>query len=202
MGLYDHDEEEPVPRFVADDKKKDKNKKDKSPQEDGEYLESVSRLFVIEKDGREARDLLPRLSRTLESGVECYFEVADRQVQNLARKTACHPMDAAWALEACKGDVTEAWLAISTARRLLLNEQEDEEDDFDAELFEMLQQNKELLQDDEEGFDERKERISKEEKEQARKQAMKDAFNGLEPDADWLPTKNPNPVDDEPWFTG
>lgn len=209
LHLYDNDadNEEPVPRFVANDKK-----------DEDDYLETVSRMFDMQVNGREARDLLPPLSRNLESGVECYFEVTDRQVQNLAQKTACHPMDAAWALEACKGDVTEAWLAITTARRLLLNEQqeEEEEEDFDAELFSMLSANKEavpeeelLSEEDDEDFEERKQRLKKERRDAITKQAITDAFDELKgkADGDWLPTpKNKKPfeppIDDEPWFTG
>ena len=203
MGLYNEDD--PVPRFVPDSS----NNKKKNSDNDDEYLKSVFRLFDMQVDGREARDLLPRLSRTLVSGVECYFEESDAKVQTLAKRTACHPMDAAWALEACKGDVTEAWLCITTARRVLLNEQQqqdddDDEDSLDAQLLQVLQQNKEMVEEEEEAedYDERKNRIAKEQREQARRQAVQDAFRGGEPDQEWLPTKNPKPVDDEPWFTG
>lgn len=190
MGLYDDDNEEPVPRFVADN--------DKKQQDDDEYLSSITRLFDVQSDGTEARGLLPRLL----SGAQCSFQETDRPVQNLATKLACHPMDAAWALESSNGDVAEAWLTISTARKQLLNQQDDD-DYFDADLFQVLQAHKEMVSDDEEGFEQRKKRMAKEKKEAAQRQALKDAFSGGEMDGEWLPTpQNPNPVDDEPWFTG
>lgn len=193
MGLYDTPLPPPLPP-----------KDDEQPPDD-EYLDgNIAHLFNMLPDGREARDLLPRLGRSLESGVECYFEVTDRKVQNLVEKTGCHAMDAAWALEACQGDTQEAWLQISTARRMLLNNQDEEdweEDDWDAELFSTLKQNEEVILDDE-TFPERKERMALEEKERKKKQAIEDLWDRGEPDQPWLPTKNPNPVDDEPWFTG
>lgn len=202
LSLYDDDDDEPpVPRFVANDKN---SKKENKSQND--HLSSTPRMFEFNKDGTEVRGLLPRLSRTLDSGVDCYFEQTDRKVVNLSQKTACHPMDAAWALEVFRGDTTEAWLAISTARKMLLNQQdmdEEEEEDFDAELFEMLSANKEMIEEDEEeDYEERKERLKKEKRLQDIKQATKDAFLGGEVDGKWLPRDNPKPVDDEPWFTG
>lgn len=207
LQLYDNEnDEEPVPRFVA----KNNNNQDVSNQNNDtdHVLHTKSRLFDIQSNGREARDLLPPLSRSLISGIECYFESTDRAVQNLAEKTACHPMDAAWALEACKGDVTEAWLCISTARKMLLNEQqEQEEEDFDADLFQMLQQNKEILTKEEENYDELKERLKQERRDKIQKDAVNQAFSLGKEDGDWLPTpKNKQPftppIDDEPWFTG
>jgi hypothetical protein len=196
LPLYDNEDDDgdPVPRFVANNN----NNKD---DDDHDHLTNMSRLFDIQLDGREARDLLPPLSRSLTSGIECYFEVTDRKVQNLSKQATCHPVDAAWALEACKGDVTEAWLCISTARRLLLlSNDEAEQEDFDEELlFAMLAQNQKVLSDNE--------RSKKETRDEIQKQAVKDAFSLGQKDGDWLPTpqnKKPfePPADEEPWFTG
>jgi hypothetical protein len=38
------------------------------------------------------------------------YEVTDRLVVNLVSKTSCKPLDTCWALEACKGDISEAWV--------------------------------------------------------------------------------------------
>ena len=149
------------------------------------------RLFRFNKDGTEARNLLPRLSRTLESGIDCYFEESDRVVQNLAERANCRPVDAAWALEACKGDVTEAWVCISTARRTLLEKKTNPSGpgSLKSEVSSLMAQN-EL------------EMFKEELKEQERIQKRKDYLSGGKPDEEWLPRSNPKPIDDEPWFTG
>lgn len=194
MGLYDT----PLPSFPS----QEGGDKEESPTDEDDYLDTVDRLFQMKEDGTEARGLLPPLSRNLKSGIGCYFETSDRQVQNLASKTACHLEDAAWALEACKGDVTEAWLCISTARRSLLNEGvalPEEETDWDAELFSLIQNPDDVIRPvDREAYQERKKQVAKDEQ----KQEIQDLFQGGDADEPWLPRPNPNPVDDEPWFTG
>lgn len=177
MGLYD----DPLPPRPERRDETNTTDSDESPYQ-------VQRLFKFNLDGTESRGLLPRLGRSLDSGIGCYFEHSDRLVQNLVDKTDCHPEDAAWALEACKGDITEAWTEISVARRQLLEGSEDARG-LSAEVSELMAENEfEIMK--EERMD--RERIEK----------RKEYFRPSEPDQDWLPLKNPKPIDDEPWFTG
>lgn len=208
MGLYDN----PLPpRRPPTKSKGNNNKKDMDEDEEGEDeipVDSSSvRLFSFDPNtGKEVNEYLPALGRKLTSGVDCYFEASDRLVRNLVGKTGVHVDDACWALEACKGDLTEAWMSISTARRLRLNSDrlsqagkvvgsfsdrynDDEEEDWDEESYEVeMQQEYEKLKSN---------RLANE-----KKREMKDFLKGGEKDADWLPIKNPKPLDDEPWFTG
>ena len=64
MGLYDT----PLPP-----RPERRNEDDNNGNEDDSSLE-VQRLFQFNVDGTEKRDLLPRLSRSLDSGIGCYFE--------------------------------------------------------------------------------------------------------------------------------
>jgi hypothetical protein len=188
MGLYDTPlPQRPLPR---------EDPKDKQPveEEDDIHDMATARLFEFKKDGNEARNLLPRLKRRLDSGVACYFEPTDRLVQNLVGKTSVCPEDACWALEACEGDITEAWTRISMARRLLLNKSRqslllEEDEDYDENDYDMEVQDE---------YERRKEDKNAE----TQKRNRDEYFKLSKPDAQWLPTKNPNPVDDEPWFTG
>lgn len=188
MGLYDT----PLrPRLPPREDPKDNI----SVEEEDDIQNNVTkRLFVFGEDGKEVRNLLPRLKRRLDSGVACYFEPTDRLVQNLVEKTSVFPVDACWALEACEGDIAEAWTRISVARRLLLDEarakmlvEEDndyDEDDYKMEVLDDFVQNK------------RKEEAG------ILRRSRDEYWKPSEPDTQWLPTKNPNPVNDEPWFTG
>lgn len=178
MGLYD----QPLPPRPSP---RNSNNSGGDDEEEEDSFEA-QRLFAFNTDGTEVRGWLPRLSRTLESGIDCYFEATDRIVQNLVSKTDCHPEDAAWALEACKGDITEAWTCISTARRQQLI---GEDDSLSSEVSQLMAEN---------DFE-----ILKEERmEQERKRKRDEFFKSGTPDEDWLPTNNPRPIDDEPWFTG
>lgn len=167
MGLYD----EPLPPRPPPVPKKEK------PVEDEEDFIMVpeQRLFEFDSMGREVNGRLPRLGRRLDRGVECYYEASDRVVQSLVENTGVNVLDACWALEACKGDVTEAWTCISTARRMQLTSNNDDMDDLNVE----------------DDFAELKAERKKD-----------DMFSMGEPDQQWLPRQNPKPVDDEPWFTG
>ena len=182
MGLYDTPLPPRPPRKDDDD-------------EEIEIIETTSlRLFSFDENGKEVNNLLPSLGRRLTSGIDCYFEASDRIVVNLVDKTNCNVQDACWALEACKGDVTEAWTSISTARRLLLNREradalageDDDEDSIEIET--------------EEAFSQQKLQRELEDRER-RKFKPKDMLSG-QPDQQWLPKANPKPIDDEPWFTG
>lgn len=161
---------------------------DESGHDDESIPPTAKRLFDFDMDGREKRNLLPRLSRSLESGIGCYFEASDRIVQNLVSKTDCHPDDAAWALEACKGDITEAWTRISTARRMLLNQNDNRSpaEKVESSAIAKLE------------LDSFREKLNEVE----RKRKRDEYFSGGKLDAEWLPRQNPKPVDDEPWFTG
>jgi len=183
MGLYD----DPLPPRPPPRKEEPKEEQDDS-------VESTSvRLFEFNESGKERRNLLPPLSRRLDSGIDCYFEETDRLVINLVDKTGCNVEDACWALEACKGDITEAWTRISTARRVMLNQSRKNDDEFDEDSLDIEMQ---------EEFEKRKMERIEETKQRRRDEYRKDLFKGGEPDQQWLPTKNPNPIDDEPWFTG
>ena len=191
MGLYDTPlPPRPPPRDDRNENKPDDSDEDDDDDEDGSR--STVRLFQFNKQGKEVNDLLPSLGRRLDTGIDCYFEPRDRKVRNLVDKTMCHVEDACWALEACKGDVTEAWTRISTARRLSLNVRrvDDEEfvdpDSWDVEMEEL--------------FDYRKQQRLADEKRNAQTTRWTPPDD---PNQQWTPGKaNPTPVDDEPWFTG
>ena len=211
MGLYDT----PLPPRPMKRNETSNNKSDNiddvdddtiSQNEEGVPITTISprRLFEFNDDGTEVNNLLPPLGRSLKYGVDCYYEVTDRLVVNLIDKTDCHPMDATWSLEACKGDITEAWTCISTARRQLLdnkvgsnaNDDGNDMDGLSSKVSELIIENEyEIL---------KEERLQKEQKE--REKESKDNNNYLfgdgVTDEPWLPQQNPKPIDDEPWFTG
>jgi hypothetical protein len=191
MGLYDKPlPPRPPPRAEPNKKK---NVEDEDVEDFQEAAVSES-LFQFEMNGKERRNLLPPLKRRLDSGVECYFEPTDRLVQNLVGKTSVSVEDACWALEACQGDITEAWLCISTARRMLLDQSrmtqivEEDDNEFDPDDYEIE------LQED---FEMRK--SSSEAQELKRRTDI--LKKPSQPNNRWLPTENPKAVDDEPWFT-
>lgn len=183
MGLYD----KPLP--PQNDKSEGSYDND-----DGFIVDSSVKLFAFDKQGNEVHDLLPSLNRRLDDkGASCYFEPTDRLVQNLVTKTACNVEDAAWALEACRGDVTEAWTHISYARRMrLMNATtinqtkgaEENRGEWDARAIEK--------------------RFQKIKQERLREDKRKEIniFQPEKPNENWLPRQNPRPIDDEPWFTG
>jgi hypothetical protein len=206
MGLYDtplpprpndknnsrnDDEKQKNPTNFRSDNKNDDSDDDNEleslPIENG----MVERLFAFNANGKEVQGWLPPLSRRLVYGVNCYYEPTDRIVQNLIEKTApIHPEDACWALEACNGDITEAWTRISTARRLKLEQLKQEQqqstgDDDDDDLWKEFQARKKKL-----------------EQQAAQQHQREDWKNSMKPDQPWLPNPNPKPIDDEPWFTG
>eukprot|EP00980_Cylindrotheca_fusiformis_P009113 scaffold1976_cov86-Cylindrotheca_fusiformis.AAC.3 len=190
MGLYDKPHPQQQPQPPSDDI--NANNKNDDDDEDASLPYQVQRMFHFNLDGSEVRGLLPRLSRSLDSGIGCYFEQSDRLVQNLVQKTECHPEDAAWALEACKGDITEAWTQISVARRQLLEANDDGRGKtLPTEVSELMAENEFETQ--------KEERLNQE-----RMEKQKEYFrpSSAEWDQDWLPVKNPRPIDDEPWFTG
>ncbi|KAL7575120.1 hypothetical protein ACA910_000487 [Epithemia clementina (nom. ined.)] len=210
MGLYDT----PLPPRPPPRPEENKNKFKDDTDEDGDEDDDTSALlssstpllfsFDVET-GKEVNDLLPPLGRSLQSGVDCYFEPSDRLVLNLVRKTSCAVEDACWALEACKGDITEAWTCISTARRVNLNanrlptasdnvigyDNNDFDDDFewDEDSYEVEMQ-------------EQYERLKSQRMKEQKRRNIQDMFKPAPADQNWLPKQNPRPIDDEPWFTG
>lgn len=176
MGLYD----KPLPPRPPPPPPRD-NDDDNDDDDEEEQIQVSSQLFRFNVQGKEANDLLPSLGRRLDKGIGCYFEPSDKLVQNLVDKTLCSVEDACWALEACKGDVTEAWTRISVARQNQLNSERDDDDD---DLQEEFERNKQT-------------RLEKE-----RTRERLERMKRSKPDTDWLPIKNPKPIDDEPWFTG
>jgi hypothetical protein len=185
MGLYD----KPLPpRPPSRDEPNDDD-------DDDDRLDSTSiHLFELLPSGKESRNRLPPLSRRLDKGIGCYYEPTDRLVRRLVSKTSCSDRDACWALEACQGDLSEAWIRISVARRSQLDQSRTREtdavdEDWDEDLYDI-----ELLQQ----FEQQK----MDRKKSQDKLNVQDVFKGGEPDQQYFPTKNPRPVDDEPWFTG
>jgi hypothetical protein len=165
-------------------------------------------LFEFDAKGKEVNDLLPNLGRWLDRGVGCYYEATDRPVVSLVRRTSCSPSDACWALEACKGDVTEAWTRISVARRMKLeggrlkrrqpgdDTNGDEGSDAAGGSYQMLDEDVLELEMEEEFLELKQQRM-----EEQKRQDINDMFKG-DKDQDWLPRQTKGPVDDEPWFTG
>ena len=190
-------------------------------EEEDDYLtaDDIFRLFSFDDRGVETNDLLPSLGRRLDTGIDCYFEPTDRKVVNLVEKTGCHPLDAAWALEAHRGDVTEAWMAISVVRRTALNGEaalpemeEVQGTDWDSELKALLRSNGEEdeevirpLGTDGDGLADRRDDLRRKRQMDDLKDGVMDFTDSTEwgPNDQYLPGKdNPKPVDDEPWFTG
>ncbi|GAX27625.1 hypothetical protein FisN_13Hu284 [Fistulifera solaris] len=171
MGLYDRPLPPRPPPLNNDDEDED---------EEDIIVAVSSPLFQFNALGQEVNNLLPPLRRPLDKGIPCYFEPNDRMVQNLIDKTSCAVEDACWALEACQGDMTEAWTRISVARRNQLNQKERLENNVETE------------------FQNRKQ--ARLEKEQTRQRLER--MKRTKPDTPWLPISNPKPIDDEPWFTG
>lgn len=229
MGLYDT----PLPPRPPPREENEASNKEGESEEEEDVVAELSasqRLFQMKEDGREGQNLLPPLSRRLDTGIDCYFEVTDRKVQNLAEQASCNPVDAAWALEACKGDLIEARTCISVAQRMALEEIEVElrktqdkeaddkenEDEISLERSEDKKTQKDNNKNDSglklddvkaELYDMLREDEWKEMAEERMNRRIyekrMDAFKGSGKDAQWLPGKeNPRPVDDEPWFTG
>ena len=201
MGLYDTPLPPPLP--PRDDSSKNENEKtidnnnyDGDDDDTATSSTSNPRLFSFDDKGIETQDLLPSLGRRLDLGVGCYYEPTDRAVQTLAAQTNnCHPEDAAWALEACKGDRTEARIRIGVAQRKALEEMTRGDDYMDQVKSEL----KDLLMADE--FQELKEKRLEEAKNK-KNYGRGSYFEPSVKDGDWLPIENPRPIDDEPWFTG
>ena len=181
MGLYD----KPLPaRPPPLNNDKDNDNDDDDDEDD--IIQVSSQLFQLDVNGKEVNNLLPPLGRRLDRGIQCYFEPNDKLVQNLVDKTSCSVEDACWALEACKGDLTEAWTRVSVARRNQLERERGEDDDAsDDSLLEKEYKKKKQARLAKEQTRERLERMKR-----------------TKPDTDWLPIQNPKPMDDEPWFTG
>lgn len=219
MGLYDTPlPTRPPPR---DDERNDRSN---DVEEDELTLLPQQVLFSMQDDGTEAQALLPPLSRRLDTGIGCYFEVTDRKVQNLAAQANCNPIDAAWALEACKGELVEARTCISVAQRQALESipvelrqtQNMEMDECENDDEVSLERSKEQQQSDTSGVDldgvkadlydmlreDEWEELAEERRKNRIYEKRMDAFKLSKKDAQWLPNENPRPVDDEPWFTG
>lgn len=78
---------------------------------------SLPRMFVFRADGTEHRSLLPDLDRSLAYISASYYEPQDPDVVELLKDTACHPDDACWALDACRGNLVTAKLHIVLAQQ-------------------------------------------------------------------------------------
>lgn len=171
MGLYD-DPLPSLPRRTNDDDK---------PSEQTSFS-FEQRLFQMTDSGKEKNNLLPPLPRSLKSRPRSYFKPTDRKVQNLVDKTSVDPVDACWALEACKGNISETLNRIETARRFV-RDNPSAAINMDDDGWSVKRQEQEFA----------KRESDRRKKEQQQKMQ----------DEKWLPGKeNPKPIDDEPWFTG
>jgi hypothetical protein len=218
MGLYD-DSLPPRPSPLE----KEPERGDDEDDDDDIFLVSSSpRLFSLRDDGTERQNLLPPLGLRLDLGMDCNFEPTDGKVQNLADQTSCHPWDAAWALEACKGDLVEAKTRIMVAQRLALEQvdvaerttcQADSVENDDEISVERSPDAKNNSNNDGGGvsldavkadlYDRMQQDEWEEMTEQRRNEQRRNAFRWGEKDTQWLPGKeNPRPIEDEPWFTG
>ena len=191
MGLYDT----PLPPRPPPPKDDDDDDHDSTQEDDDvDFVEITQRLFEFDESGQEVRHLLPPLRRRLDpnntAAAACYMEPTDRLVQNLVQKTSCHVNDACWALEACRGDLQEAWLRISTARRLQLNNAAAAASEESTSLGD-YQLAREIER-----------RQQKKKKKAPPTKRKKDLLNPPEIDQPWLPRNPKGPIDDEPWFTG
>jgi len=175
-----------------------------------------SNLFDFDPIGTERNGRLPDLKRTLYDEIPCYFERGDKKSLLIVEKTECSSQDACWALEAHEGDIVKTILSIAMAQRLVLNEsvslpskEEVANTDWDEELRSLNKSGnvKGLGEEFEnagrsigmDGLQERKESLRK----KGMVDNVKRIFEEGTKDQKWMPGKaNPNPVDDEPWFTG
>jgi len=231
MGLYDSPLPPPPPDDFAEKYKKSKQSKKKQfwiskDDEDGEDEDSppATILFYFDDSGQELSCILPPLGRN-PFLVSSFYEPTDNLVRSVVRMTQCHPQDACWALEAFKGNVMDASVAIALAQRKTLNKRaalpsEENKIDLDDELKNLTnrasandKQNPETRTPEEwrvfeqegyslgndGGLQERKKSLSNRE----RSNEIKRLLEPGKPNEDWLPGKpSPKPLDDEPWFTG
>ncbi|GKY96338.1 hypothetical protein MPSEU_000593500 [Mayamaea pseudoterrestris] len=202
--------EDPLPPRRAPSPTSPKSTDDDDDEDDDDYVElpadnsekakiNEERLFQFDSTGTEVNNLLPSLGRSLASNIPCYFEPSDRKVVNLMNKAFCGADDACWALEACKGDILEAWTLISMARRKNYSSNIASSDNNQDSSTTASSVDKDLYElEREEEFQERKE-------ERFRLQAERDRdelFRGGTPDQNVWPNLKPGPDESEPWFTG
>jgi hypothetical protein len=193
MGLYDKPLPPPPPSLP---KNNDDNNKGTEETDDEVKLDELPLLFEMNKDGTERNGYLQPLVRRIDTA-GCYYGPSDRIVQKLSKNANCHPSDAAWALESTRADIQEAWMRINVARRTELakrssvgeNTPNNHQRGLEKEMYDLQIENE---------YEPRK---ANREEEEDGKRISKNANSNL-PDQQWLPTKNPTPTDDEPWFTG
>jgi hypothetical protein len=232
MGLYDTPLPPPPPDDFADSAKRKKSERfvsnngdgDDANDDDDSDATSSTLLFYFNENGEEDSGVLPSLGRN-PTLVPCFYEPTDNVVRSVVRMTRCHPQDACWALEACKGSIMEASVAIALAQRNALNSQvalpSDVKDvDWDEELKKLItnsnnnnKQNPktrsvEDWQNFEQegysiGFDGGLRERTEDLKRREQRNKLKKILEPGKPDEDWLPgSPSPKPLDDEPWFTG
>lgn len=218
--LYLPDEKDEFGKILPDSDISSSLSYDEDDNDDDDDLAERKNLFEWNPNGSEKNGRLPDLKRTLYDGIPCYFEPGDKKSRIVMEKTECTAHDACWALEANEGKIIEAVLSIAMAQREVLNEsvalpgkEEVANADWDAELrklnasFENEGGSKRLGEEFENagrsiGFDGLQERKQALLAQKQRDQVRRMIDPGTE-DQEWLPGKpNPNPVDDEPWFTG
>jgi hypothetical protein len=153
--------------------------------------------------------LLPSLKGRASTGVDDgpKYGKQDPKVLNIVRGLSVAWEDAAWALEAYQGDLDEAWIAISTQTRKKLDDSvalpEASGIDWDSE-FARLSKKGTKEPSSNQPFGGGKDGGERNLAQEQFKQGFKAFFTKSELTGarDWLPTKNPQPDEDEPWFTG
>lgn len=197
MGIYDDD----TPMSSSEPSTPSDNRDNIHIEEESMALSSkptTKRLFAFLFNGTEKNGLLPPLSRSLDSGIDPLVRLNSDEVKTLATKANCFAEDAAWALEACKGDFQKAFACVSMAQkapiktkkgRSKLFDEEKERYNFE-EAFSRVNAKEEVA-----SFRQQLQKLNQ-------KQKRDNYFSGGKADAEWLPLVNPKPIDEEPWFTG
>ena len=167
-------------------------------------LTPMKRIFSFRLDGTEKNNFLPPLSRSLDTGLAPRVPLTDANVQTVSVNTHCLPEDAAWALEACQGDLLEASHRISTAQGMILEQTKNTLlSQKTTTSSSLISSNGKVTsaKDKDKDLHSFRERLKQQERERRTREESNNLASG-KPDGDWLPLRNPTPVEDEPWFTG
>jgi hypothetical protein len=158
----------------------------------------------MSSDGSEVNGLLPPLKGRGSNGVydSPKYGEQDPKVLNIVRGLSVAWEDAAWVLEAYQGDLDEAWIAISTQKRKNLDDSvalpAASGIDWDNEFARLSKKDTQgtNIQTPGGGNAGGKRNLAQEQF----KQGVNDFFTKSELTGarDWLPTKNPEPDEDEP----
>jgi urease accessory protein UreE len=189
MGLYD-DELPPRPQK---DVSKQSPRQSSSLQGNKEPLPVVSalRLFQCNATGHEINNRLPVVTG------KRWHVPSDSAVKALLQQVPrVHVDDACMTLDACRGNMSQALECIAAAQEQPRAVQPIQS----ASSMSLSSMEQELIrQRVAQASQQQKLQRSQALQEQVRQDAMRRAANA---DQQWLPGKQPRPVNDEPWFTG